>query len=704
MSSVDEIVYAPIQSPRGGELLLELLSEEIPAGMQRRAIAELTGLLRDKLAAAELPAAQMRGYVTPRRLTVIAEGVPAAQPDRSEERRGPRVGAPAPAIEGFLRSAGITSIEECEIRDTDRGEFYFATVNRPGRPSAEVLPEVVGSAIFALPWPKSMRYPASSLRWVRPLTSVVCLFEGKVVPLPLGRVPVGRSTRGHRFLSSGEICVANAAEYLVRLGDALVVLDQERRRETIRKDLEAAAEGVRFVLKPDAGLLDEVTGLVEFPVVLAGAIDAEYMDLPPEVLATAMRTHQRYFSCLQPDGAPAPRFLFVADNIAADRGHTIVAGNERVLRARLADARFFWDQDRRVPLANRVEALSERVFHARLGSLYDKVARMERLAEFLSDYVPGADRERSRRAVQLVKADLSTGMVGEFPELQGVMGRYYALHDGEDRAVADAIAEHYRPAGPNDVCPAAPVSTVAALADKIDSVAAFFAIGEKPTGSRDPFALRRAALGIIRLVVENGLRLPLAAAFKHAHSTLGPDVPDPTGELLDFIAERLRVHLREQGIGHDLIAAVFDRAGEREDDLFRLLARVAALRAFLASEDGANLLIAFRRAANIVAIEERRDGCSHEGAIDPLLLRQPEERVLAERLAEAGERAGTFLRREQFETAMSELALLRRPIDDFFDKVTVNCDDTALRENRLRLLSRIRATLNQVADFSQIEG
>jgi len=704
MSSVDEIVYAPIQSPRGGELLLELLSEEIPAGMQRRAIAELTGLLRDKLAAAELPAAQMRGYVTPRRLTVIAEGVPAAQPDRSEERRGPRVGAPAPAIEGFLRSAGITSIEECEIRDTDRGEFYFATVNRPGRPSAEVLPEIVGSAIFALPWPKSMRYPASSLRWVRPLTSVVCLFEGKVVPLPLGRVPVGRSTRGHRFLSSGEICVANAAEYLVRLGDARVVLDQERRREAIRKDLEAAAEGVRFVLKPDAGLLDEVTGLVEFPVVLAGAIDAEYMDLPPEVLATAMRTHQRYFSCLQPDGAPAPRFLFVADNIAADRGHTIVAGNERVLRARLADARFFWDQDRRVPLANRVEALSERVFHARLGSLYDKVARMEQLAEFLSDYVPGADRERSRRAVQLVKADLSTGMVGEFPELQGVMGRYYALHDGEDRAVADAIAEHYRPAGPNDACPAAPVSTVAALADKIDSVAAFFAIGEKPTGSRDPFALRRAALGIIRLVVENGLRLPLAAAFKHAHSTLGPDVPDPTGELLDFIAERLRVHLREQGIGHDLIAAVFDRAGEREDDLFRLLARVAALRAFLASEDGANLLIAFRRAANIVAIEERRDGCSHEGAIDPLLLRQPEERVLAERLAEAGERAGTFLRREQFETAMSELARLRRPIDDFFDKVTVNCDDTALRENRLRLLSRIRATLNQVADFSQIEG
>ncbi len=673
--------------------------------MQRRAIGELTGLLRDKLAAAEIPATQMRGYVTPRRLTVIAEGIPSGQPDRSEERRGPRVGAPAAAIEGFLRSAGIASIEECEIRDTGRGEFYFTTINRPGRPAAEVLPELVRSAIFELPWPKSMRYPASSLRWVRPLTSVVCLFEGEVLPLALDRVPVGRTTRGHRFLARGEICAASAAEYLERLGKAHVVLDTDRRKETIREDLEAAAADEGFVLKPDPGLLDEVTGLVEFPVVLAGAIDAEYTALPPEVLATAMRTHQKYFSCMQSDGTPAPRFLFVANNIAAaDQGKSIIAGNERVLRARLADARFFWDQDRRVPLASRIEVLSQRVFHAKLGSLFDKVARMDRLAEFLADYVPSADRERSRRAVKLAKADLSTGMVGEFPELQGVIGRYYALHDGEDRAVADAIAEHYRPAGPNDACPTAPVSIVAALADKIDSLVAFFSIGEKPTGSRDPFALRRAALGIIRLVVENRLRVPLAAAFKHGHSTVGSDAPDPTGELLEFIAERLRVHLREQGIGHDLIAAVFNRAGEREDDLVRLLARVAALRAFLVSEDGANLLIAFRRASNIVAIEERRDHRSYDGGIDPELLRQSEERVLAERLAEVGQAAGTFLEREEFEAAMSELARLRRPVDDFFDKVTVNCDDAALRENRLRLLSRIRATLNQVADFSQIEG
>jgi glycyl-tRNA synthetase beta chain len=685
-------------------LLLELLSEEIPAGMQRRAITELTDLLRGKLGAAEIPAAAARGYVTPRRLTVIAEGIPARQPDRSEERRGPRVGAPVPAIEGFLRSAGVASIEECEIRDTGRGEFFFAMINRPGRPAAEVLPELVRSAIFELPWPKSMRYPASSLRWVRPLTSVVCLFEGEVLPLLLDRVPVGRITRGHRFLSPGEICVANAAKYLEGLGEARVVLDQERRKEIIRKGLEAAAADEGFVFKPDPGLLDEVTGLVEFPVVLAGAIDAEYMALPPEVLATAMRTHQKYFSCLQSDRTPAPRFLFVANNVASDHGKTITAGNERVLRARLADARFFWDQDRRVPLASRVDVLSQRVFHARLGSLLDKVLRMERLAEFLADYVPGADREPSRRAMQLAKADLSTGMVGEFPELQGVVGRYYALHDGEDPAVADAIAEHYRPAGPNDACPTAPISIAAALADKIDSLVAFFSIGEKPTGSRDPFALRRAALGIIRLVVENGLRVPLAATFKHAHSALGSDAADPTGELLDFIAERLRVHLREQGIGHDLIAAVFNRAGEREDDLVRLLVRVAALRAFLASEDGANLLIAFRRASNIVGIEERRDDRRYNGDIDPMLLRQSEERALAERLTEVGVRAGTFLQGEQFETAMSELARLRRPVDDFFDRVTVNCDDAALRDNRLRLLSRIRDTMNQIADFSQIEG
>jgi glycyl-tRNA synthetase beta chain len=690
--------------PAPGELLLELLSEEIPAGMQRRALEALTELLRGKLAAAEIPAESLRGYVTPRRLTVIAERIPTTQPDRTEERRGPRVGAPGPAIDGFLRAAGLVSIDQCEIRDTGRGEFYFATVQRPGRPAAEILPDFLRAAIAELPWSKSMRYPASSLRWIRPLISVVCLFEGEVLPLPLDLIAVGRVTRGHRFLSSGEICVGNAGEYFERLSRAHVVLDQDRRKEAIREDLEHAAAVEGFTLKPDPGLLEEVTGLVEFPVVLAGAIDANFMALPPEVLATAMRTHQRYFSCLQPDGGPAPRFLFVADNLAADGGKLIIAGNERVLRARLADARFFWDQDRRVPLESRVEALSERVFQARLGSLRDKVARMERLADFLVQYVPGADAVRSRRAVHLAKADLSTGIVGEFPELQGIMGRYYALHDGEDRPVADAIADHYRPLGPNDTCPTALESVVAALADKIDSLVAFFAIGEKPTGSRDPFALRRAALGTIRLILENRLQLPLAEAFRHAHSGLGSGYANPTGELLGFIAERLRVHLRDAFVRHDLIAAVFAHVGEREDDLRRLLARVDALRAFLELEDGANLLTAYRRASNIVAIEERRDSRKYDGDADAALLRQDEERALFERIAEVGERAGTFLEREEFEKAMSELARLRRPVDDFFDKVTVNTEDAALRENRLRLLSRIRATLNRVADFSQIEG
>jgi glycyl-tRNA synthetase beta chain len=688
-----------------GELLLELLSEEIPARMQPRAIADLDRHLDERLQAHRIRGSgAIDSYVTPRRLTVIAHGIPEREPPRTEERRGPRVGSPQQSIDGFLRSAGIASIEQCEVRATDRGEFYFAVIERPGRAAADVLPELIYSAICDVGWPKSMRYPASSLRWVRPLNSVICLFDGAVLNLSLGDVPVGRMTQGHRFLSKGKISVENAGEYLAKLKEAHVVLGSAKRRQIIADGLDRLAKTEGLTVKDDPLLLEEVTGLVEFPVVFAGAIDAEFMTLPPEVLATAMRTHQRYFSCLEANGGPAPRFLFVADNIAADGGELIVAGNVRVLRARLADARFFWDQDRRATLGSRVEALSQRVFHAKLGSLRDKVARMEELTALLFQYAPGADAARSRRAVALAKADLSTGMVGEFPELQGVIGRYYALQDGEDPAVADAIAEHYRPAGPNDACPTAPISIVAALADKIDSLVAFFSIGEKPTGSRDPFALRRAALGIIRLVVENGLRLPLAAAFRRAHSTLGPDVPDAAGELLDFIAERLRVHLREQGIGHDLIAAVFERAGEREDDLVRLLARVAALGAFLSSEDGANLLIAFRRASNIVGIEERRDGRRYDGDIDPMLLRQSEERMLAERLAEVGERAGTFLQREEFETAMSELARLRRPVDDFFDKVTVNCDDAALRENRLRLLSRIRDTMNQVADFSQIEG
>jgi glycyl-tRNA synthetase beta chain len=701
-----------------------------------------------------IPATEpIRGYVTPRRLTAIANGIPEQLPESSEERRGPRLGAPQQAVDGFLRSVGLESVEQCEIRDTGRGEFYFAVIHRPGRAAAEVLPDLLYSTLMDVAWPKTMRFPASRLRWVRPLISAVCLFDGAVVKIPLDGIPVGNTTRGHRFLSQGEIAVENAADYLDRLEAAYVILDQDRRRDIIAADLDRLAQGERLRVKPDPGLLDEVTGLVEFPVVLIGAIDDESMALPPEVLATAMRTHQKYFSCLNPEPAPAkaggslaPRFLFVANNLTADDGRTIVAGNERVLRARLADARFFWDQDRKVRLEDRVEALKDRVYYEKLGSVYDKVRRMEALADFLVSHVPGADAERARRAVLLSKADLSTGMVGEFPELQGVMGRYYALNDHEDPRVADAIAEHYKPLGPNDTSPTAPDSVVVALADKIDALAAFFAIDERPTGSRDPFALRRAAQGIIRLILENELRLSLRDAFKHAHSPSWPGLARPSTSssdekepvdariksghdgdvsaelrdnlavltLIEFVFDRLRVHVRDQGIGHDLIAAAWNPrrnefepvspAQQREDDLTRFIRRVRALQNFLRTDDGSNLLVAYRRASNIVDIEERRDRRLYNDPVDAKAFQQDEEDKLYRLLIDASTALDTYLGHEEFDAAMRRLATLRRPVDEFFEKVTVNAEDPALRENRLRLLSRIRAVMNQVADFSQIEG
>ena len=706
------------------ELLLELLSEEIPARMQRRAIDDLTGLLREKLTEAEIPAADLRGYVTPRRLAIIAEGIPSTQPDRAEERRGPRVGASPQALDGFLRSVGLGSVEDCEVRNTGRGEFYFAVIKRSGRPAAEVLPDLIKAAIVELSWPKSMRWPASPLRWVRPLTSVICVYDGKVLPLALEGVPVGRTTRGHRFLSPGEICVGGAAEYAEKLQHAYVIVDQDQRRQLIHADLDRRTLELGIKVKPDPGLLDEVTGLAEYPVVLAGAIDTDFMTLPPEVLQTAMRVHQKYFSCIFSDGRPAPHFLFVANNLAVDGGKAIIAGNERVLRARLADARFFWDQDRKIRLDEWLEQLRGRVYHAQLGNLFDKAERLELLAEFLVEHVPGSARQRAQRAALLSKTDLSTAMVGEFPELQGVMGGYYARHPSdmrysEDPRVAEAIAEHYKPLGPNDACPGAPESIVVALADKIDTIFGFFWINEKPSGSRDPFALRRAAQGIIRIILENGLRLPLVRAFKYAqrvfirhqneaHSFtgrwrylgVGPFVSDISDEAMEFIADRLKVHLRDRGIRRDLISAVFALG---EDDLVRLLARVDALAGFLSSNEGANLLTAYRRASNIVAIEERRDDRSYIEGVNPALFRQPEEVALFADLNLVAAGTKLSLKTEDFESAMGHLATMRPSVDNFFDKVTVNVDEPELRENRLRLLARIRATMNRVADFSQIQ-
>jgi glycyl-tRNA synthetase beta chain len=710
---------------RTGELLLEILSEEIPARMQRRAIEDLTDLIRDKLAAAEIPAVDLHGYVTPRRLAVIADGIPATQPDRTEERRGPRLGAPQPAIDGFLRSAGLGSIEDCEIRDSGRGQFYFAVVRNSGRQASEVLPDLLRAAIVELPWPKSMRWPGAPLRWVRPLTSIICLYDGEVPPLALEGVSVGRTTRGHRFLSSGEICVADAADYVGKLEQAYVIVDQDRRKELIRADLDSRAAELGVAVKPDPALLDEVNGLAEFPVVLAGAIDADFVrplpeGLPPEVLQTAMRTHQKYFPCVHPDGRPAPHFLFVANNLAEDGGAAIIAGNERVLRARLADARFFWDQDQKVRLEDRVEALKERVYHAKLGSVFDQVKWIGGLVQYLAEAVPDAQPEQCQRAAHLAKADLSTGMVGEFPELQGIVGGYYARYDNEPCKVADAIADHYKPLGARDTCPTKPDSIVVALAYKISTLVDFFIIGERPTGSGDPFALRRAALGMIRIILENNLRLSLARAFITRAGNYNVNTSLISSEILDFVADRLKVHLRDRGVRHDLIAAAFAQlgtgsipdSGRHEDDLVRLLARVAALADFLNSDDGANLLTAYRRASNIVAIEDRKDGYVRGVNVEPTLLRECEEITLASSLADIGNRASKLLKEERFEEAMAELARLRHPVDDFLDKVMVNTQETvivdgvtkSLRENRLRLLSAIRATMNRVADFSLIEG
>ncbi|MGO8917736.1 MAG: glycine--tRNA ligase subunit beta, partial [Stellaceae bacterium] len=657
------------------ELLLELLTEEIPARMQPRAAEDLAKLATDKLGAAGLVPSYAHAYATPRRLTLVVEGLPDRQPDAIEERRGPRVGAPASAIDGFLKSAGLASIDQCEQRDGGKGVFYFAVIRRAGRRTAAVLPELLREIVLGLPWPKSMRFPAASFRWVRPMTGALCLLDGKVLPLALDGVPVGDETCGHRFLAPKKFKVKDFADYRRKLQDAHVMLRAEDRRQAITQALHEKAAEAQLAVKEDPALLEEVTGLVEWPVVLMGTIDPEFLALPAEVLTTSMRAHQKYFTCLDRDGGLAGRFLVVANMIADDRGKTIVAGNERVLRARLSDARFFWEQDRKIALAARIPKLAERVFHARLGSVLDKVGRLERLSEDLVPYIEGADKAKVRRAAELAKADLSSGMVGEFPELQGIMGGYYALHDGEPAEVAAAIAEHYSPLGPNDRCPGAPVSVAVALADKIDTLVGFFAIDEKPTGSRDPFALRRAALGVIRLILENHLRLPLTEAFGRAF-VLGRAngfAADPTGDLLVFFADRLKVHLREQGVRHDLVAAVFALGGE--DDLVRLLARVAALDAFLRTDDGANLLVAYSRAANIVRIEEKKDATTYPGEPDPKLLQEPAEATLAAELDRAAAKSTDALGREAFREAMAVLAALRGPVDELIARVTVNCEN-----------------------------
>ncbi|MEQ8318801.1 MAG: glycine--tRNA ligase subunit beta [Rhodospirillales bacterium] len=721
------------------ELLLEILSEEIPARMQARAADDLKRLVTFVFDDLGIEYDTAESFFTPRRLALVVTGLPAKQPDTSEEKRGPNVNAPEQAINGFKGSLPEGAV--IEERETPKGTFYFATVERKGHEASRFCSFAVGHAVSELNWSKSMRWGSGRVRWVRPLHSIIGIVDGEPIPYsielyddePVGRgIVAGNTTVGHRFLAPDAITVTDFTDYKARLLAAKVMLDPAERQAKIEADAKALCEAEGLSLKDDPGLLDEVTGLVEWPVVLMGTIDDAFMELPDEVLSTSMRSHQKYFSTLGTDGKLANKFIVVANTETKDDGQQVVAGNERVLRARLSDAKFFWDQDRATKLESRVDALAERVFHAKLGNLLEKVGRVEELAVDLVGYITEEQEFNLRQAAKLAKADLSTGMVGEFPELQGIMGRYYAQNDGKDAEICDAIAEHYSPLGPSDICPTQFASIWVALADKIDTLVGFFAIDERPTGSKDPYALRRAALGVIRLILENGLRLSLKEAFaksfllqpesvKHAYKNMmeeayralaasgeeidlsekGPD-QDISYQVLAFFADRLKVHLREQGVRHDLIDAVFALGGE--DDLVRLINRVEALQGFLKTEDGENLLTAYRRAANILRAEEKKDGISYNDAPDPGLLTDDAEKALADALDHAKPAIENALAAEDFVAAMQALAGLRKPVDTFFDDVTVNADDAALRANRLKLLNGIRASLDGVADFSKIEG
>ena len=681
------------------ELLLELLSEEIPARMQARGADDLKRLICDGLKGAGIGFEKAQAFATPRRLALVVDGIPAVRDDVSEEKRGPRVGAPEQAVQGFLKGAGLASLDQAEKRDTGKGEFWFAVITKKGGPTADALGAVIDAALKALPWPKSMKWGSSTMQWVRPLQSIVALFDGKVLNgevLPGGQmapIAFGATTRGHRFLSKGTIEVASFADYVAKLRSAHVILDAAERKRIILEGARRLCAEAQVTLNEDEGLLEEVAGLTEWPVPMLGGIDDQFMDVPPEVLIVSMKVHLRFFTTSGADGKLANRFVVVANNVARDGGKTIVAGNERVLRGRLADAKFFWDQDRRTTLESRLPALNQIVFHAKLGTQAERVERIRRLATLVADRHPEMDQALVDQAARLCKADLVTGMVGEFPELQGIMGRYYALGEKLPASVADAIGDHYAPAGPNDRCPTAPVSIAVALADKLDTLTSFWSIGEKPTGSRDPFALRRAALGVIRIVVENKLRLPLKPLLE-------------ADDLLAFFAERLKVQMREKGVRHDVVDAVVSLGGE--DDLVRLLARVEALQTFLGTEAGRNLLTAYGRAANIVRAEEKKDkglAAKIAGAPDAALLEQDEERTVATALDQVARAVKPALAAEDYAGAMAAFAGLRGPIDALFDKVTVNVTDRPeVRLNRLKLLNQIRATMDVVADFSKIEG
>jgi glycyl-tRNA synthetase beta chain len=680
------------------EVLLELFSEEIPARMQTRAREDLARLLAGKLAEAGLEYKDMKTFATPRRLTAMVDGLPARSPDVREEKKGPRLDAPEAAIKGFLKSAGLSSVDQAEERDEKKGAYYVATIEKRGRPTAEVVAEIVPEIVRSFPWPKSMRWGSGKLRWVRPLHYILCLFDGKVVEFEIDGIASGKKTRGHRFMATESFAVKDFADYVKKLREAKVVLDGDERAKIILDGARALAKKEKLTLVEDKGLLAENAGLTEWPVPLMGSFDDAYLEVPPEVLATSMKAHQKCFSLRQGDKL-ANRFILIANLVAKDGGKAIVEGNERVIAARLSDAKFFFDQDRKVMLEERVPKLKEITFHEKLGSQYDRIQRLRPLAREIAPLV-GARPDDAERAAILSKADLLSGMVGEFPELQGVMGRYYAIDQQETPAVANAIAAHYKPVGPSDEVPREPVAIALALADKLDMLVGFWAIDEKPTGSKDPYALRRAALGIIRTVLENGVRLPLMQQFR-SHPVDNTRQQGAAANLLSFFADRLKVHLRDQGARHDLVDAVFALGG---DDLLMIVKRVEALAHFLDTEDGEHLLTGTKRAINILRIEEKKDNVAYDQAPDPNLLKRIEEKALAKAVDEVERAAAAAVANEDFEAAMAAMALLRAPVDEFFDSVTVNTQEPGLRENRLRLLNRIRATTLTVADFSKIEG
>jgi glycyl-tRNA synthetase beta chain len=664
------------------DFLLELRSEEIPARMQAGARETLEKLFRKEMEAAGVSVGAVTVWSTPRRLALIVRGLPEATAAVSEEVKGPRVGAPPQALEGFLRKTGLT-----EDQLVERDGVLFAITEKPGRATAEVLAEAIPAIVRAFPWPKSQRWGSASistesLRWVRPLSAIVALFDGQLVDCEVGGITAGRLTKGHRFHSSGEISVDGVDDYAAKLRAAHVIVDHVERQDLIRTKAAEAAAAAGLKLVEDEGLVIENAGLTEWPVPLLGRFDEHFLEVPPEVIQLTARTNQKYFVCEDAAGKLANAFVCTANIAAADGGAAIVAGNRKVLAARLSDARFFWEQDRKTTLEEQATKLERITFHEKLGTVADKVERVAKLARWLCEEgIVKADPAETELAARLCKADLVTEMVGEFPELQGLMGGYYARAEGLPDAVADAIRDHYKPVGQGDDVPSAPVTVAVALADKLDTIRSFFAIDEKPTGSKDPFALRRAALGIIQIVTTNGLRFGVGE-----------------GDVLAFFADRLKVQQREAGVRHDLIDAVFALGGE--DDLVRLLARVHALQAFIGTEDGTNLLAGYKRAANILKKEDFTAAQEIALSYSP----EPAEKALIDALDQAGPAAAQAVAAEDFAAAMAALASLRAPIDAFFDQVTVNDADSAKRTNRLSLLARFRDAVHGVADFSRIEG